>query len=181
MKSNPEIDALDQNISKLRVEYERYFNGALDLPPTEVQEQLARQIRDTRSRMKGSVDQFRMNSVEARFNSFCEMFNRRVRNLEEGRSKVKRSKLNNRPRHDTDSGILVSDRIDDAAAAALYQGLYTGSAKSNKVDLDKFRGYLNQQASKLRQKTGCTQVQFRLANEGGKLKLKAKPVGKKDE
>ena len=39
-----------------------------------------------------------------------------------------------------------------------------------------FRGYLAQQIESIRLKTGCDAVQFRIATEDGKLKLKAKPV-----
>ena len=45
-----------------------------------------------------------------------------------------------------------------------------------KFDLDSFEKYLARQIAALREKTGCDQVQFRLAEEEGKLKLKARPV-----
>jgi hypothetical protein len=45
------------------------------------------------------------------------------------------------------------------------------------MDLDTFRGYLQKQMTQIRDKTGCDAVQFRVVNEDGKVKLKAKPVG----
>lgn len=175
MKTNAEIDTLERSLNHLRVEFERYFNGALDLPPADLQYQLQVALRDVRGRVRGSIDNFRLNTLEAKFNSYNEMFNRRVRDIEEGRSQRPRSG-EAPPRFNLAEGILVSGRIENGAAAALYQGLYTESSAANKVDLDRFRHYLNEQAQKLRQQTGCAQVQFRLANENGKVKLKAKAI-----
>jgi len=45
------------------------------------------------------------------------------------------------------------------------------------MELEAFRGYISRQIESIRIKTGCDAVQFRLATEEGKLKLKAKPVG----
>ena len=42
--------------------------------------------------------------------------------------------------------------------------------------IDSFQTYLRRQTEAIRQKTGCDEVQFRVAEEDGKLKLKARPV-----
>ena len=172
---NPQIDALDRDLRMLRIEFEKYFNGALDLPPLEQLNQIKLRLRDLRANANGSVERFRINNLESKVNSYSEMFNRRVRDIEEGRVKP-RQKRDVPERMNVQEGVMVSGRIDESAAAALYQGLYNDKSISANIDVNKFRGYLNQQATQIRQKTGCAQVQFRLANEGGKLKLKAKPV-----
>ncbi|HTQ78540.1 MAG TPA: MXAN_5187 C-terminal domain-containing protein, partial [Thermoanaerobaculia bacterium] len=79
------------------------------------------------------------------------------------------------PRYDVQRGILIAGKVDPEAAEALYQGLARSEAP--KFDLDSFRTYLERQAAAIRTRTGCEQVQFRLAEEDGKLKLKARPVG----
>ncbi len=176
MKSNSEIDAVDRLLQQLRVEFERYFNGALDLPPIELQNSVGVKIRDLRNKTRSSVDNFRLNSLEAKYNSYNEMFNRRLRDVEEGRVKIRNRDTSHRV--NVEQGVMVSGRIDDSAAAVFYQALYGDSSQGGKIDLDKFRGYLNQQTRRIRQKTGCSQVQFRLQREGGRFKLKAKPLGK---
>ena len=44
------------------------------------------------------------------------------------------------------------------------------------MDLDRFGAYLERQAEAIRSKTGCREIQFRVAVEDGKMKLKAKPI-----
>ena len=172
MRNNPELDTLERSLKELRIEYEKYFNGAADLPPAELQAAIARNVRSLRGQVKSSVDQFRLSSLESRLNSYTEMFNRRVRAVEEGRSPRRRVGA---PEAGPDvyDGVVVGKSIDERAAAALYQGLYDNSSK---VDLDSFQGYLDRQAEMIRKKTGCAQVQFRLTEEGGRTKLKAKAV-----
>ena len=172
MRTNQELDHLERSLKELRIEYEKYFNGANDLPPGDLRSAIDRRLRTLRHNVKGSADNFRLGSLEARFNSYNEMFNRRVRDLEEGRTRTRRSSI---PMREPDAydGVLVASAIDEGAAAALYKGLYEGSPK---IDLGTFQGYLDRQAEAIRKKTGCAQVQFRLSDEGGKTKLKAKAV-----
>lgn len=71
---------------------------------------------------------------------------------------------------------MVLDRnLEPDAVEALFAGLARRGA--SKLDLDSFRGYLAQQLEAIHGKTGAAEVQFRVAEEDGKLKLKAKPVG----
>lgn len=172
VRTNKELDRLDHQLKELRIEFEKYFNGANDLPPAELQSQISLRLKRLRTGVKGSVDSFRLNSLEAKYNSYNEMFNRRVRDVEEGRAHIRRA-APIRTGPDAYEGVLVESSIGELAAAALYKGLYEGSSK---VDLGSFQGYLDKQAAAIRSKTGCTQVQFRLAEEGGKTKLKAKAV-----
>lgn len=172
------IDLLGREIQQLRVDFERFFNGALPFPPEELRNRIQTQLRILRnSSLTTAVDNFRLGDIEARFNSYNELFNRRLRDREEGRSP---QAVHQAPpaarRYDPEKGILVSDRVDPEAAEALYHGLASGPGDSPKFDLDSFQTYLVKQAAAIRSKTGCSEVQFRLAVEDGKTKLKARPV-----
>ncbi|HYO16201.1 MAG TPA: MXAN_5187 C-terminal domain-containing protein [Thermoanaerobaculia bacterium] len=172
------IDRLGRDIQQLRVDFERFFNGALPFPPEELRNRIQAQLRQLRNaNLSTAVDNFRLGDVEARFNSYNELFNRRLRDREEGRHP--QAALPAPPssrRYDPEKGILVGDRIDPEAAEALYHGLASGPGDSPKFDLDSFQTYLVKQAAAIRAKTGCSEVQFRLAVEDGKTKLKARPV-----
>jgi hypothetical protein len=73
------------------------------------------------------------------------------------------------------SGIVFGAQLEPGAVSALYEGL-ASRGEGPKFDLDSFGTYLARQVAALREKTGCDEVQFRLAEEEGKLKLKARPV-----
>ncbi len=173
------LDQLGRDIQQLRVDFERFFNGALPFPPDELRGRVQAQIRQLRgmTSLATAVDSFRLGDMEARFNSYNELFNRRVRDNEEGRHPAARpAPAPASRRYDPEQGIVFGDRIDPQAAEALYQGLAASPGDSPRFDLDSFQTYLARQVNAIREKTGCAQVQFRLAAEDGKIKLKARPV-----
>lgn len=173
------FDRLDRDIKQLRVDFERFFSGTLPYPPEELRARVQAQIRGLRGvNLKTFADNFRLGDLEARFNSYNELFSRRLRALEEGRRPVTRPVPIPVPSHfDPEKGIAFGDRIDPAAVEALYQGLAAAPGDGGpRFDLDSFQTYLTRQVAAIREKTGCSQVQFRLAAEDGKLKLKARPV-----
>ena len=177
------LDHLGRDIQQLRVDFERFFNGALPFPPEELRGRVQAQIRNLRgmANLATAVDTFRLGDLEARFNSYNELFNRRLRDAEEGRLAAVRPAPPPAPRkYDPAQGIVFGDRVDPEAVEALYQGLAAAPGGSPRFDLDSFQTYLSRQATAIREKTGCTQVQFRLALEDGKVKLKARPVAARE-
>lgn len=173
------LDQLNRDIQQLRVDFERFFNGALPFPPEELRGRVQAQIRQLRgmTNLATAVDTFRLGDMEARFNSYNELFNRRLRDNEEGRHPAARPAAPPAPRrYDPEQGIVFGERIDPQAAEALYQGLAASPGDAPRFDLDSFQTYLARQVNAIREKTGCAQVQFRLAAEDGKIKLKARPV-----
>jgi hypothetical protein len=178
------LDQLGREIQTLRIDFERFFNGALPWPPEELRGRVQAQIRNLRgmTQLATAVDNFRLNDLEARFNSYNELFNRRVRDVEEGRLAAARAAVPAAAvrRYDPAQGIVFGERVDPEAAQALYQGLAAAPGDSPRFDLDSFQTYLARQVAALREKTGCREVQFRLATEDGKVKLKARPVAARE-
>lgn len=171
------LDQLQRDIRQLQIDFERFFNGGLPLPPEELRNRIQTQLRNLRNtNITAAVDSFRLNDLEARYNSYNEMYNRRLRDQEEGRTHQKVIAFVEKQRFDPRGGIVFGSDIDSEAAEALYHGLASGPGDGPKFDLDSFQTYLRRQTEAIRQKTGCDEVQFRVAEEDGKLKLKARPV-----
>lgn len=177
MTRSQQLDRLMAAIDRLRVDFERFFNGALATPPEELREQIRRQIRRLRADPEASpAERFRLSSIEARFNSFNDLFQRRLRDHEEGRSARSRTPSAQEPRYDPGQGVVVGEDMAAPAVEALYTGLSQSAGAGPRFDLESFRTYLARQVTSIRDKTGCSRVQFRLSEEGGKMKLKARPV-----
>lgn len=176
MKPTQRIDHLQSSVRELQIEFEKFFNGSRAVPPVELQEDILGEIRALRNANLRSVeDNFRLTQVEARFNSFSEMYGRRLRQVEEGRGPVVAAGERAR-RPDPRRGVVVGDGLEPAAVEALYHGLASGSGRGPKFDQESFRGYLEKQLAAIRSKTGCSKVRFRLEPEGDRMKLKAKPI-----
>ena len=200
------IDHLAGEIRQLRVDFERFFSGALLVPPDELRRRVQARLRQLRSlNSMSAVDRFRLGDLEARHNSYDELFTRRLRDREEGRLRAGPTPMTattpltpspprppsaagnapgaagNAPGDPGGGGIVVGAEPDPRAVAALYAQVTAadapgGGAEGPRFDLASFGSYLQRQAAAIRAKTGCAEVQFRLAAEDGKLRLKARPL-----
>ena len=122
--------------------------------------------------MVNLADRFRLQQLEARLSTYGELQNRRLRDREEGR--VAAAIATSAPRYDLAEGVVLDDSLADDAVEALYAGLARGGGA--RFDLSSFRSYLTQQLTTIRGKTGCGEVRFRLVEEDGQTRLKAKPI-----
>jgi len=172
------LAALQRMIEQFRVDAERFFNGALPIPPEDQRDRIQRELRELREvAMRGAADQFRLAGLEARFNSLSEFFGRRLREREEGRGSAPppRATPDEGRSYDPQQGIVVSSRSEPGAIEALWGGLAAAGAGA-RIELEAFRGYIARQIAEIRSKTGSENVLFRVVQEEGKLKLKAKPL-----
>ncbi|MDY7093344.1 MAG: hypothetical protein SX243_10280 [Acidobacteriota bacterium] len=170
-----DFQRFERDLKRLRVEFEKFFNGALAVPPEDQQQRLANELRRMRTTPQmTSAESFRLNGLEARFNSYCELFGRRQRDLEEGRTAAaKRAAMAQRA--DPEAGMTVRENLSSEVVEALFEGLCRG-AEPPRFDLDTFGRYLGKQLDQIREKSGNQAVQFRVERDGTKMKLKAKPI-----
>ena len=170
---------LDQDIRRFRIDFERFFSGNLPIPPEQRRINIQNQIKELRTiHLKAVSHRFRFNTLEAKFNAFLVLFNRRLREFELGQ-KSRAASAERASDFDPKAGVVIDGEPSAAAAQALFNGLYADSDNGPKADFEGFKDLLRKQATKIRDKTGCEEVSFRVASEKGKLKLKAKAVRKK--
>lgn len=173
------MDRLSRDLVQMRIHYERFFNGAPGVAFPDVERErikIGNELRRLRNAKLGGVEEsFRLSSLEAKFNSYSELFGRRVRKIEEGVAPAA-SRDTGREETDPRAGVVLDGRLDGGAVDALYRGLHQGSGARPRFDLESFRSYLDRQLAAIRAKTGCERVVFRVAEEDGKMKLKARPV-----
>ena len=173
-----ELDRLEREIHNLKIEFDKFFNGARAIPPEELRTKIHTRLKLLRGRrMRTFADQFRLNTLETRLNVLNELWNRRTREIEQVAQR-RRSATSSSAATSLDpvSGISLDGTANREEVEALYNELYSSSGRRKKTDFDSFRTYLDGQITQLREKTGCRQVQFRVSGEGSKLKLKAKPI-----
>lgn len=169
-----DFERFERDLNRLRVEFEKFFNGALPQPPEEQRKHLAETLKRLRNQPQlSSAESFRLGGLEARFNSYSELFGRRVRDLEEGRTIA--FQRQQAARLDPESGVTVHGDLSQEVVETLFQGLCAG-AEPPRFDLDTFGRYLDKQLNQIRQKSGREAVHFRVEREGSKVKLKAKPI-----
>lgn len=176
MSFESQISAVEQDIRRLRIEFDKFMAGATKVPPEEFRYQIGKRIRRLREgRFRTFAERFRLGSLEASFNTLCELHGRRLREVESGK-RPHPGRSESGPRPNAAQGFVLGSGPDQVAVEALYRELYGASGRAAKADFGSFEKLIGKQVSKLQQKTGCRQVHLRVAREGDTLKLKAKPV-----
>lgn len=175
----PRLDDLENAIDDWRQRYDRFFGGdpKQRLPPEPERAKVESQLKSLRDNPQmAPADRFRLTALEARFTSLREMLGRRLREREEGPRRAPQAVAPPAPAFDARQGINFGREVRPEAVEALFSGLNRDSKEPPRFDLDSFGRYLQQQVTSIQQKTGCAEVQFRVAVEDGKVKLKARPI-----
>ncbi|HXV64922.1 MAG TPA: MXAN_5187 C-terminal domain-containing protein [Vicinamibacteria bacterium] len=156
----------------LEREFEQWFSGALRKPPWATQKRIANIVRKYSVNPPTNLTEqsiFAMN--QAKFNTYMEMWNRRVRMKEEGRLPTGRE-IHTRPRDvpppETDEPLR---EVFDSYVSAKRKA---GEATS-KLDYESFRKTLEKQAEHLRESRGFKEVDFGVAVKNGKVSVVARP------
>ena len=80
-----ELIFLERNITALRVEYERFFGGELKRPPVQSRRTIEDVLRRAgNAEVEKAVERFRLQALQSRYNSFVEIWDKRMRAKEEG-------------------------------------------------------------------------------------------------
>ncbi len=80
-----ELTFLERNITTLRVEYERFFGGELKRPPVQSRRTIEDVLRRAgNAEVEKAAERFRLQSIQSRYNSFVEIWDKRMRAKEEG-------------------------------------------------------------------------------------------------
>lgn len=160
-----------------------YFAGQLARPPFETRAAVEALLkRYDRAYIQGYAHRFRFSTLQARFATFAELWDRALRAREEGRPGPfsKRVTSGRRPAG-TDRVIHVTTVADARAEIEKVQQLYELLAEARReagekpVPFHKFFEVVREQVGRLR-KSGTPEVAFRLMIRRGKVNLTARAL-----
>ena len=81
-----DLEQIDRSIRQLQIEWEKFFGGVERKPPNELKARVEALIRaHANAEIRNNTDRFRYQNLSARYNTFNEMWGKRLRALEEGR------------------------------------------------------------------------------------------------
>ena len=86
----PDVDRdlkmLEAELRRLEAEYNMYFAGRLPRPPVETRRRVAGLVRQLdRQRLSNYAERFRFTTLQSRFQTFSDLWDRGLRAKEEGR------------------------------------------------------------------------------------------------
>jgi hypothetical protein len=165
---------LQRTFRLLEREYEQWFSGALPKPPSDTQricEEIVKRYNVSPPRNLSEQSLFSM--LQARYNTYMEMWNRRTRLKEEGRLPGARDGKRSAPKP-SPPPVAPSDpfrQVFDSFVAAKQKA---GEA-TTKLNYESFRKTLEKQADQIRAAKGFKDVDFGVTVKDGKVSVVARP------
>jgi hypothetical protein len=199
MSTEGDLDQLETMLRQLQIEWEKFFGGVEKKPPNELRARVDALVkRYAYTEIRNNTERFRYQALSSRFNTFNELWNKRMRAIEEGRplglhgraaiaaagtaGGLSAAAAPARPAASPGGGgefRVRSAEKDESAVRALYEKFLQARQQAGEkgtVKFDNFQKLISQQTSRIMADKGAQAVDFRLETKEGKVSLKAKVV-----
>jgi hypothetical protein len=184
-----DLNGLEAALRRLENEYNMYFGGQLPRPPWESRRRVEALLqRFDRAYIQSAVDRFRLSTLQSRFSTFAELWDRAMRAREEGRpgpfSRTARQvaavpQAGAPPAEHVVGTAVVSDLARDGQAVEVLYESWLAARRTVGTEepfpFHRFAEIVKGQVSKLQQ-TGSRSVAFRVAVKDGRVAFTARGV-----
>jgi hypothetical protein len=198
MAMEDDLNQIEQSIRQIQIEWDKFFGGVEKKPPTQLRNSIESLIRKyAYQEIRNNIERFRYQSLSARYSTLNDLWNKKLKALEEGRPLgIHASRLppppppppkpsaQERPNAPLKPPALDEYRIkspggEGLAVAALFEHFTAArraAGETAPVKLESFQKLIGQQTARILNERGAQAVDFRVETKDGKVTLKAKPV-----
>lgn len=180
MTVDEELTKLEDDLRRLKIEYEVYFNGGSPRPPRDTLyrvETLIKRYTNEQANLNFS-QRFKFSTLVQKYAVNNQLWRRKLQEKEEGRGQfaVRRRELEEM----SPGGVRVvcsdpekePERVDRLLQAMVDAKRQAGERVDN-IDPQAFRKFVREKTKQIKDYLGCEKVQFSVTVEEGKVKLKA--------
>jgi hypothetical protein len=182
-----QLTRLEEDMRRLKIEYDIYFNGASKRPPYDTKsrvETVIKRLGDDRTLT--FAQRYRYNSLTSRYNAFRELWRRTMQGREEGRDAATAARaaasvrITAVARHTQDQSTFVcKDAHNDVQTVKeIYEALIEAKRKCGEsvddLSFPRFHRLIASKTDNLKEHLGCESVRFSIDVEGGHVNFKAK-------
>lgn len=176
-----QLTRLEDDIRRLRIEFDIFFNGAAKRPPYDTKgrvDTLLKRIGDDRTLT--FAQRYRYNTLAARYNAFRDLWRRTMQGREEGRDPASAARAQAKLERVVEPvSIVCADAHKEIDIVKnLYASLLEAKQRCGEptegFSFPKFHRLVAQKADGVKEKSGCKRVRFSVAVEDGHVSFKAK-------
>ena len=180
-----ELELLEAELKRLEAEYNMYFAGRRPRPPWETRGRVHAMVRRLdNAHIPNTGGRFRFHSLQSRFQTFADLWDRGLKAKEEGRPGPfanLRPPADDKPKRPVDRVLTVATFSDPIKQMDKVQELYESLAEARRevgeeaIPFHKFADLIKAQVGALKKK-GTPEVAFRVAVKQGKVAFTARAV-----
>ena len=197
MTVDEELNVLDENIRRLKIEYDVYFGGGSKKPPADTEWRVQSMLKKYSDSAKMNFAQrFKYNSIAQKYAVFSDLWRQKLKIKEEGYRRPQDKVLaiqGMRPEEER----LAAEALDAGAGAekpyvanfsnvdseheqvkALFDAMVAAKTKLGEKtpagSVDSFKAFVKKKTEQIRKDYGCHAVEYSVETENGQVRLKAK-------
>ena len=181
-----QLKRLEEDIRRLKIEFDTYFNGAAKRPPYDTKsrvETVIKRIADDRTLT--FAQRYLYNSLVARYTAFRELWRRTLQSREEGRDPTAaardaaaRANAQDAPPESRSTFVCADAHKDVQTVKGLYDALVEAKRKcgepTDDLSFPRFHHLIATRTDKLKENLNCERVRFSVNVEDGRVSFKAK-------
>ena len=178
-----QLTRLEEDIRRLRIEFDIFFNGAAKRPPYDTKgrvETVLKRLGDDRSLT--FAQRYRYNSLAARYNAFRDLWRRTMQGREEGRDPVSAARASAKKETVLEappvSFVCIDPHKEVGLVREIFDSLLEAKQKCGEstegLAFPQFHRLVAAKSDGLKERHGCNQVRFSVAVENGHVSFKAK-------
>jgi hypothetical protein len=186
-----ELSELEADLKRLEAAYTMYFAGRLPRPPLQARTRINRTFRRLdRGPIANYGDRFRFSTLQARFRTLADLWDRGLRAREEGRPGpfVRQQSPAGARRPGADVGLVHEAAFRDLSSEPdklrdLYERLAEARRQQGEdvVPFQRFSTLVRDQVRQLQKDRRVSEVSFRIALRDGKVSFTARGVKERSE
>ena len=180
-----ELELLEAEMKRLEAEYNMFFAGRLPRPPWETRSRVTAMVRRLDNKhIPNTGGRFRFNTLQNRFQTFSDLWDRGLRAREEGRPgpfAQPRPVVDEKPKRPADRILHVTTFSDPLREMDKLHDLYDSLVEARRevgedaIPFHKFADLIKTQVGTFKQK-GNAEVAFRVAVKHGKVAFTARAM-----
>ena len=204
MTTDEELNVLETQLRRLKIEYEVFFSNPTKRPPTDIEWKVLSLLRKFSDGGRMSFSQrYRYNEMAQRYAIYSDLWRKKSRIREEGYRRPQDALLavagarpdveEHKPQHNPVYGLSHAAAAGAATTSQpftmheseagreqlerLYNTLVAAKKKTGENvsgNLDSFSSFVQKKTAEIRKKYGCQDVEFSVELADGHVKLKAK-------
>lgn len=176
-----QLGRLEEDIRRLKVEFDIYFNGASKRPPYDTKgrvDTLVKRLGDERT--LSFAQRYHYNSLVARYSSFLQLWRRTMQEREEGRGPLRRPAPApaSEPEAAPATFVCSDPRGDVRTVRNLFDALVEARRRCGEPTEDlsfaRFHRMVAEKSEALKERANCERVHFSVAVKDGRVQFKAK-------
>ena len=203
MTVEEELNVLETQLRRLKIEYEMYFSNPTKRPPTDVEWKVLSLLRKFSDGGRLNFSQrFRYNEMAQRYAIYSDLWRKKGRIREEGYRRPQDALLSVQGVRSAEEAETEQRRVYGLAQAAaeteqagrltilcsdpeaerqevekLYQALTQAKQKAGEAGggtFDSFQSFVRKKTEQIRKQYGCPAVEYTVETQNGQVRLKAK-------